>query len=87
MSPRTTAAQFEQEFLPIRAKLLEVAASLDRLDRAAGPMPDDERLGQIRQAIQVLLEPEAGRAERIQLTFSLPYDELWREKLQMTKVE
>ena len=85
MSSRSATDQFEQEFLPIRAKLLEVAASLDRLDRAEGPLPDDERLGQVRQAIGVLLESEAGRAERIQLTFSLPYDDAWRTKFGMTK--
>src|SRR5262245_55710095 len=33
---RTAAAVFDQEFLPIRAKLLEVAASLDRFGRAKG---------------------------------------------------
>ena len=31
---RTARAVFDEEFLPIRAKLLEVAAALDRLDRA-----------------------------------------------------
>ncbi len=85
MPTATATTLFEQEFLPIRAKLLEVAASLDRLDRAAGPLPDDVRMSQLRQAIEVLLQAEAGRAERIQLTFSLPYDEAWQKEFTMTE--
>ncbi len=34
--PLTAAATLEREFLTIRAKILEIAASLDRLDRADG---------------------------------------------------
>ncbi len=46
---------FEQEFLPIRAKLLEIAAALDRLDRTNGTLAAEERRRQIREAIEVLL--------------------------------
>jgi hypothetical protein len=87
MPSRTAAIVFEQEFLPIRAKLLEVAASLDRLDRAGGPPPDGPRMGQIREAIEVLLHRDNNRVEQIQLAFSLPYDDHWREKFKMTKDE
>jgi hypothetical protein len=80
MPPRTAAAVFEQEFLPIRAKLLEIAASLDRIDRSTGPPPDDPRLGQIRQTIELLLRDEPNRTEQIELLFSLPYDQQWKSK-------
>jgi hypothetical protein len=72
---------FEQEFLPIRAKLLEVAASLDRLDRADGTSASESRKLQIQAAIEALLRPEDDRAEQIQLIFSRPFEDDWREKL------
>ena len=70
----------DREFFEIRAKLLEVAASLDRLARASGNIDSDPRLEQIRQGIQVLLEDDPQRAERLQLIFSLAYDDAWQEK-------
>ena len=81
---RNSTEVFDQEFLPIRAKLLEVASSLDRLDRADGSMTSELRLTQIRAAIQVLLRPENERAEQIQLIFSRPFEDDWRGKLGMT---
>jgi len=63
-------------FLELRSKLLDIAAILDRLDRG-GPLPADARLGQIRQALQELASSTPGRAERIQLIFSRPYDPNW----------
>jgi hypothetical protein len=78
---RSSTDVFEQEFLPIRAKLLEVAASLDRLDRANGSLTPESRLKQIQAAINVLLRPEDDRAEQIQLIFSRPFADDWRQKL------
>lgn len=78
---RSTNEVFEQEFLPIRAKLLEVAASLDRLDRATGSLEAEAKRRQIQVAIQVLLGPEDDRAEQIQLIFSRPFEDDWRRKL------
>jgi hypothetical protein len=78
---RKSADVLEQEFLPVRAKILEVAASLDRLDRASGSVASDSRRAQLQAAIQILLRPEDDRAEQIQLIFSRPYKDDWREKL------
>ncbi|MGE0607505.1 MAG: hypothetical protein AB7O62_10450 [Pirellulales bacterium] len=68
-------------YLEIRAKLLEVGASLDRLDRADGLVDDDPRLGRIRQALAILAAGQPDRAEQIQLLFSLPYEDDWLTKL------
>jgi hypothetical protein len=84
---RTATAVFEQELLPIRAKLLEVAAALDRIDRAAGMLSSDRRRTQVQAAIQVLLRPEDDRAEQIQLIFSRQYEDDWQDKFQMTNDE
>jgi hypothetical protein len=82
--PRTAAAVFDQEFLPIRAKLLEVAAALDRFGRADGTANDDPRWPKIRAAISVLLESDNDRAEQLQLIFSRPYEDDWQESFRMT---
>jgi hypothetical protein len=78
---RAATEVFDLELLPIRAKLLEVAAALDRIDRANGTVATDPRRTQVQAAIQVLLRPEDDRAEQIQLIFSRQYANDWREKL------
>ena len=70
----------EREFLGMRARLLEVGATMDRIDRAAGQVEGDRRMGLIRQALDVLSRPEGERAEQIQLLFSLEYDDGWQER-------
>ena len=75
----------EQEFLPVRARLLEIAATLDRLERSSGSVNDDPRVARIREALDVLRGDAGGgtkgdRAEQVQLIFSLPYDDAWQEK-------
>jgi hypothetical protein len=80
---RSSTDVFDQEFLPIRAKLLEVAAALDRLDRASGSVTSEFRLAQVQAAIKVLLQPGDDRAEQIQLIFSRPFEDDWREKFDL----
>jgi len=106
-------ASLDREFLPIRAKILEIAAALDRIQRAAAANAtvevgqkivestslatdasvdsstgrpktifDDRQWQQLQAGIQLLLTDEAVRAERVQLLFSKPYDEKWRELLE-----
>jgi hypothetical protein len=70
-----------QEFLEIRARLLQVAAALDRLDRAEGDVSRDKRRMDLDRAIRVLLESGANRAEKLQKIFSLPYDREWKTTL------
>lgn len=73
-------AVLDREFLEIRAKLLELAASFDRLDRGGGAPADDRRIGLIKQGLKVLLDETGDRAEQIQLIFSLPYDDDWQKE-------
>jgi hypothetical protein len=70
-----------REFLEIRARLLQVAAMLDRLDRAAGSVADDPRIVGIRQAIDLLASTGPGRAEKLQLIFSRLYASDWKEQM------
>ncbi len=71
----------DQEFLVVRAKLLEIAAALDRVGRAAGSVADDPRSLAICQALDVLVSTQPERAEQIQLVFSREYDDQWQERL------
>jgi len=67
-----------REFLEIRARLLHVAASLDRMDRAEGSVAGDPRLAAIRRALAILAGNQPLRAEQIQLLFSRAYDANWK---------
>lgn len=87
MATRPARDVFEQEFLSVRAKLLEVASALDRVDRADGALANDPRRMQIQAAIQVLLRFESDRAEQVQLIFSRRYEPDWRKEFQMTNDE
>jgi hypothetical protein len=68
----------DREFLTIRGRLIELAAALDRLDRA-GFATDDPRRRQIQRGIEALLPEGRSRVEQVQMEFSLPYNEHWRE--------
>ncbi len=74
----------EQEFLQVRAKLLEIAAFLDRLD------PDStkgvssasaERLKLLHAGCELLLDSDSDKAARLQLLFSRKYDDQWRNAM------
>jgi hypothetical protein len=81
----SSQAVLDHEYLPVRAKILEIAASLDRLQRAPGTLDGEARWDQLRAAIELLLGREEGRAERVQLLFSRPYDHHWRESFQLAR--
>jgi hypothetical protein len=69
-----------RDFLEIRAKILEVAACLDRLDRGEGSVDDDPRMRLIAGGLEILSGDEPNRAERVQLLFSQEYEAGWRAK-------
>ncbi|HWA97269.1 MAG TPA: hypothetical protein VG713_02200 [Pirellulales bacterium] len=80
MAARSKIDVLDREFLEVRAKLLELAAALDRLDRAAGSVAGDPRLERISRGIGALQASGDNRAEQVQLIFSLEYDQAWRKK-------
>ncbi len=78
-STQTAHEIFDREFLGMRARLVDLGATLDRLDRADGSVADDPRLANIRRCLEILGGDTTDRAEQIQRVFSLPYEENWRE--------
>lgn len=74
MSPKKVLDEYGLE---VRCKLLEIAAVLDRYDRACAADPnsapeDDLRLRRFRESLKILNDPQAtaNRAEQIALVFS-----------------
>lgn len=74
----------EREYFAMRAKVLELAASFDRIQRSDGEF-DTERWKKLQQSVRILLEESEGRAEKVQLLFSREYSEQWREKFGIGK--
>lgn len=88
LNPLTGNETLNQFYLEARARLLEVAATLDRIDRG-GANVDDPRLGLLRQAIHVLNQSTeksaTDRAEHLQLLFSRAYDVNWLKKFEPSR--
>jgi len=57
-------------FIDARSKLIDIAAFLDRADRAPGE--DDFRLKAFREALSILGSDEPEKAKRVLLAFSDP---------------
>lgn len=76
-SMMTAPEVLDQYFLETRCKIIEIAATLDRLDRApgTGAITDDPRFAQLQTALRLLTESSPDRAGRCQMTFSLPHDD------------
>lgn len=81
--PLTAPEVLSREFLEVRAKILEIAAAFDRLERSEGDVSDDPRVARLREALKVLSEPKSDRAEQVQLVFSRPYDETWQRSMKV----
>lgn len=85
---RSATAVLEESFLVVRAKLLEVAATLDRIDRAAAevsPLDQDaqRRRELLDEATRILLEEGPDRAAKLQHLFSRAYEADWREQMSL----
>ena len=89
MKTRDAENVLNSDFLETRGKILEIAAVLDRIERAPvrGHDTPDPRIDQIRQAIEALLIPGPGRCETIQLIFSLSYDAEWMRGMEVHRRE
>lgn len=72
----TAEEVLDKYFLDARCMLLEVAATLDRYDRA-GPSGGDPRLEKLHEAISIVADRRAAadRAERLLTLFSDPVED------------
>jgi len=81
--PLTAPEVLNREFLEIRCKILDLAAAWDRLGRAEGSVADDPRLARLREALTVVMDESADRAEQVQMVFSRPYDDAWQNEFKV----
>lgn len=74
-SKLTAVAMLDREFLEVRCRLIDIAAALDRMDRASDrdAIRDDPRMAQLAGAVGILIDDKPDRARRVQLAFSDPY--------------
>lgn len=78
--PLTQRELIDEYFMEHRVKVLDLAAFLDRLERARQLDADDDfRLRSIRDALAILAGGEGDRVYRVQMTFSDPRSELLDE--------
>ena len=83
MPHRTVSEVIDREYLELRAKVLEIAASFDRMERAEGQR--DERMLKIEAGLQILSDSAQNKAKRVQELFSIDYDSQWRERFGINK--
>jgi len=83
-SPKPTQRRAEQvlteEFLLARSKILDLAATIDRLQRADGQIESSEKRELLEQGIKILLDDQGEKAKRVQLLMSRQYNPKWREQ-------
>ncbi len=78
--PLTQRELIDEQFMQHRTKVLDLAAFLDRLDRAAeADAEDDFRLVALRRTLDALRDSHPGRVERIQMILSDPSTDLLPE--------
>ena len=65
MNPQTKQQVIDTYFMEHRAKLVDIAAYLDRIDRGQGDDPEDFRDAAFRQAVAILTDGQSQRAKRI----------------------
>lgn len=69
-SPQTKQQVIDTYFMEHRAKLIDIAAFLDRIDRGQGDDPHDFRDDAFRKAIALLTDGKPDRARRVLESFS-----------------
>ena len=78
--PLRAREHLDREFLSIRAALLDIAAALDRIERAdeSATVANDARHASLLQAAGILTDRQPDRAKRIQTLLSDAYSPAWR---------
>jgi len=76
------ADMLDREFLEIRCRLLDIAAAMDRIDRAEGAQAvrAHPRVARLSEAAGILVDGQPERAKRVQMLFSDPYDPAWQDE-------
>ena len=73
------------DFMIARARIVELAATLDRIERASGSVEDSKNMQLLIQGMQILCDDEVEKAKRIQLLMSRHYDPNWQVQMSIAK--
>ncbi|MEQ1825081.1 MAG: hypothetical protein ABL921_04020 [Pirellula sp.] len=82
---RTARQVVADEFLIARAKILELAATLDRIERSSGDTEDSKQMNLLIQGMNILCDDEVDKAKRVQLLMSRDYDPEWQRNLNVQR--
>jgi len=82
---RTAQQVIADEFLIARAKILELAATLDRIERSSGDVEDSKQMNLLAQGMHILCDEEVDKAKRVQLLMSRQYDPQWQHTMSIAR--
>lgn len=74
-----------EDFMIARARIVELAATLDRIERAAGDVNDSKSMLLLLQGMHILCDDEVEKAKRVQLLMSRQYDPQWQTQMSLEK--
>jgi hypothetical protein len=75
---RSAEQVLAEEFLLARSRILDLAALLDRLERAPGSTDHVAQMQLLGNGLKILCDDESEKARRVQLLMSREYDPAWR---------
>lgn len=67
---RDSKQVLDEMFLEMRWRALSLAADFDRIEHGEGDAMSDTRLRMLRDALRIVIDSKANRAEQVQLLFS-----------------
>ncbi len=85
MVERSAEQIVADDFMIARARIVELAATLDRIERATGDVEDSKNMQLLMQGMQVLCDDEVEKAKRVQLLMSRQYDPQWQSQMSIAK--
>ncbi len=85
MVERSAEQIVADDFMIARARIVELAATLDRIERATGDVEDSKNMQLLIQGMQVLCDEEVEKAKRVQLLMSRHYDPQWQSQMSIAK--
>ena len=85
MAERSATQIVADEFMIARAKILELAATLDRIERASGSVDDSKNMQLLVQGLHIFIDDQVEKAKRVQVLMSRDYDPNWQNLMSITK--
>lgn len=85
VAERSAEQIVSDEFMIARAKILELAATLDRIERATGDVDGSRPMQLLVQGMNILCDDKVEKVKRVQLLMSRQYEPQWQSHMAMEK--